>query len=264
MTGGVIVFTEKKSYTIYSLRDDERHSSMNSKKSDSNKISPMLILLIVTAVAITATGIIFHQKIYRIVPLYVSLIIGILQSRANRYAALIGSGNALLYGAVNIHFKMYASAANAILVSSPFQLATFFKWNKKKYKSSTTFRRMTRKQRIFVAVGFVSTSALVYLLLSASDSKYRILDTFGSLLGLLVSVLTLLSYVEYTWFQLPSSVLSIVTNTVVALDHPEQITYVIYSVYTFLCMIVQCLTVRRLYDEQHGKTGQHPDISIIL
>lgn len=227
---------------------------MTEKNSDKFKVSPMFLLLILTAAAITVTGIIFHQRLYRIIPLYVSLFIGMMQSRANRYANLIGAGNAILYGVVNIHFKMYASAASAILISSPLQLLTFLRWNKHKYKKSTTFRRLSVKQRILAAIGFLCISVLVYLMLSTADSGYRTLDTLTSLLGILISVLMLLSYMEYTWLQLPSSILSIVTHVVVTLDHPEQITYVLYSVYTLICMVLQCFTVQRLYTEQHVHT----------
>lgn len=210
----------------------------------------MILLLIAAAISITVTGIVFHQKVFRIIPLYISLIIGLMQSKANRYANMIGAGNAILYGFVNLHFRMYASAASAFLVSSPFQLATFIRWNRHKYKDSTRFRRLTGKQRVCVLLGYIVVCIAVYLLLSAVDSGYRTLDTLSSLLGLLVSVLTLLSYIEYTWLQIPSAILTIGANLAVALDHPEQITYVIYSVYTFICMIVQYFTVRHYYSEQ--------------
>ena len=216
----------------------------------------MKLLLIITAAAITVTGILFRQDVFRIIPLYVSLFIGLMQSQANRYANLIGAGNAIMYGFVNLHFKMYASAASAMLVSSPFQLATFFRWNKHKYKNSTEFRSLTGKQRILTAFGYILVCIIVYILLSTVDSGYRTLDTLSSLLGLLISTLTLLSYVEYTWLQLPSAVLGIAKNIAVALDHPEQITYVIYSVYTLICMIIQYITVQRLSDEQRTESTQ--------
>jgi len=54
-------------------------------------------LIIIAAILITWTGIAFKQNVFRILPLYISLIIGMLQAKANRYANLIGSINCLIY-----------------------------------------------------------------------------------------------------------------------------------------------------------------------
>lgn len=221
------------------------------KNNAKHPISAMWLLLIISAIGITVTGIIFNQAFYRIIPLYVSLIISLMQARANRYANLFGAGNALLYAAVNLYFKMYASAASAIFMSSPLQLATFFLWNKRKYKNSTKFRRLTAFQRFWVAIGFVLVSIIVYLVLSTANSGYRLFDTVNTLLGVLTTVLTLFSFIEYTWLQLPTAVLTIITSFVIMLDYPERITYVIYGLYSLICMIVQYFSVRKLYQEQN-------------
>ena len=54
-------------------------------------------MILITGIMITLTGVLSHQSVLRMIPLYVSLAVGILQSRANRYANLIGGINALLY-----------------------------------------------------------------------------------------------------------------------------------------------------------------------
>ena len=59
-----------------------------------------LVLLVVTAVCITASGILYKQPLLHILPLYISLFISLLQSRVNRIAYLIGAGNAILYAIV--------------------------------------------------------------------------------------------------------------------------------------------------------------------
>ena len=61
------------------------------------KINGKIILMAVTAVLITVTGIIFKQSFFRILPLYVSLVIGYLQTRMSRYAPLMGGINSILY-----------------------------------------------------------------------------------------------------------------------------------------------------------------------
>ena len=67
------------------------------------------MLLGITAIVITITGILVDQSFFRILPLYISLFVSLLQARANRYAPLIGSVNSLLYAAVYYHYRLYAS-----------------------------------------------------------------------------------------------------------------------------------------------------------
>jgi len=91
----------------------------------------MPLLLGAAAILITVTGIVFGQSALRILPLYISLVIGLLQSRVSRIAPLIGGINALLYAAVYLYYGLYASALYAVLVSCPMQIATFFSWRKR-------------------------------------------------------------------------------------------------------------------------------------
>lgn len=107
-----------------------------------------LVLLVVTAVCITASGILYKQPLLHILPLYISLFISLLQSRVNRIAYLIGAGNAILYAIVYWHFRLYASAVYAILFSCTIQLATYFLWSKHPSGKATIFRAMKPRQRI--------------------------------------------------------------------------------------------------------------------
>jgi len=210
----------------------------------------LLVLIIVTAIAITVTGIVWHQHVFRMIPLYVSLVVGLLQAHANRYANLIGGINSILYMVVYLHFGLYASAANAILVSCPFQIATFIRWSRHAYRNSTEFRRMSVRGRILTVAAFAVCYAGVYVILSAMDSSYRMLDNLSSLLGILSSVLTLFSFIEYTWLMFPIGIVNLSLNLSMMAEYPEQITYLIYSVYSFICIIRQFFTVRNLYAEQ--------------
>ena len=92
----------------------------------------IFILMGCTAVLITVAGLFYQQSFLRILPLYISLVVGMLQSRVNRYSYLIGSMNSLLYGVVYFYYNLYASAFSALLFSFPIQLLTFIRWNKNK------------------------------------------------------------------------------------------------------------------------------------
>ena len=127
-----------------------------SDKMRSKKDIFIFILMICTGVLITATAIYNKQNFLQIMPLYVSLIIAMLQSRVNRFASLMGSINSLFYGAVYFYFNLYGSALSAVFFSCPIQLLTFIRWNKNKWENSTVMRKLTAKQRIFLSVGFAA------------------------------------------------------------------------------------------------------------
>ena len=109
---------------------------------------PFYVLMAITFVLLTIARIYCKQPLLRTLPLYISLVVGFLQSRVNRYAPLIGGFNSLLYAYVYYYFGLMAMAAYALHVSCPIQLITFLQWNKRAYKHSTVFRCMTTKQRI--------------------------------------------------------------------------------------------------------------------
>ena len=211
---------------------------------------PMLILMLVTAALITATGVTFGQTFINILPLYVSLCVGLLQSRVSRTAYLIGAFNSLLYAVVYAHFKLYASAAYAVLFSSTIQFATYLRWKSRPQGQSTLFRAMTNRQRLLVAGLFALCWGAAWLILSRADSGYRILDISTSLLGILISLLTMLAYIEYAPLMILSGTVNIVLFAAMLRDHPAQITYLIYALYSMVCQIGALKRVLRLYKEQ--------------
>ena len=212
---------------------------------------PRLCLMAVTAILITVTGILFHQSFIRILPLYVSLVVGVLQSRANRYASLLGGMNSILYTLVYIYLGLYASAGYAILFSFPLQIMTFILWSRRKQGESTKFRKMSWGCRILVLIGYLTCFAILRMVLQAAGSSHQLLDNMTSLTGILISVLTMFAFVEYTWLMLPSGMLSIVLNFATMQTNPEQITYVIFSFYSITCVTIQFFRVRKLYAEQN-------------
>ena len=62
------------------------------------------VLILVTFLFLTASGILFKQSFLRMIPLYISLIVGLLQSNVNRYAPLIGGINSIIYAAVFMYY----------------------------------------------------------------------------------------------------------------------------------------------------------------
>lgn len=213
----------------------------------------IFILMGCTAVLITAAGIYFHQSFLRILPLYISLVIGLLQSRINRYANLLGSINSLLYGAVYIYYNLYGSAFSAILFSFPIQLLTFIRWNKNKWEHSTVLRKLTLRQRILIIAGFAVALVAMWIILPLIGSQYVFLDSVTNLLGILIYFLTMFAFVEYTFLMVINGIIGTALYITMLGDTPEITTYLIYSVYSFICIVVAFFQARKLYDSQQVK-----------
>lgn len=205
-----------------------------------------------TAVLITVAGVIYHQNFFRILPLYISLIIGMLQSRVNRFASLLGSVNSLLYGAVYIFYKLYGSGVSALLFSCPIQLITFIRWNKNKSGESTVLRRLSVKWRIIMLVSFAVLLLAMWILLPLIGSQYVFLDSATTLLGILIYFLTMFAFVEYTSFMIINGIINIFLYIQMLPDSPETMTYLIFSVYSFICICLAFFEARKLYKIQQN------------
>lgn len=230
------------------------HEQTQKKKIEFSKRDIIILMLMVcTAVLITVFGIHFKQSFLRILPLYVSLIIGMLQSRVNRFAGLLGSFNSLLYGAVYIYYKLYGSAFSALLFSFPIQLLTFIRWNKNKWEHSTVLRKLNIKQRLLILAGYVVALAAMWIVLPLIGSQYVFLDSVTNLLGILIYFLTMFAYVEYTFLMVINGVIGTALYITMLGDTPEMITYLIYSVYSFICIVFAFFEAKKLYESQHPK-----------
>ncbi len=226
------------------------------QKSFSKKDIFIFSLMALTAVLITVAGVVYNQNFFRILPLYVSLIIGMLQSRVNRFASLLGSANSLLYGAVYIFYNLYGSAFSAILFSCPIQILTFIRWNKNKNGESTQLRRLSVKWRIILLAGFALLLIALWLLLPLIGSQYVFLDSATTLLGILIYFLTMFAFVEYTSFMIINGIINIFLYIQMLPDSPETMTYLIFSVYSFICICFAFFEARKLYRiQQNEKKG---------
>ncbi len=211
---------------------------------------PLLCMILVTGILITITGIYFGQSFLRILPLYVSLFIMFLQTRVNRYAYLLGGLNSLLYAYVYWYYGLYASVAYAVLVSCPFQIATFILWSRRPWGNATVFKKMTKKQLILVAAAFVTVWLILQVVLKAIGGSYQILDSTTSLLGILASILVMLAYVEHTYLSFPSGIIGLILYATMLKESPEQITYLIYQIYAFTCTTITFFRTRKVYNLQ--------------
>ena len=227
------------------------------KKPISKETRRSLILMGVTYLLIIAAAILFKQSFLRIFPIFVSLVIGLLQSRVNRFAPLLGGINSLAYAAVYVYYGLYASAVYAVVVSCPLQLVTFWNWSKRPYGESVILKKMSRKQRLLVGGGFALCWLGLFVALRIMGSSYQLWDNTTTLLGILTTVLTMLAYVEYAPLMIVGCVCSIGLYITMIFDTPEQVTYLIYGIYTLICCIKGFRRAMALYKEQNEKKEEN-------
>lgn len=221
-------------------------------KSIFNENTFLFSALSITAVLITVMSIIFKSQFITILPLYVSIFIMLFQAQANRIAPLIGSLNSILYAAIYIKMGLYSTVIYCLLFSFPIQLATFIRWNKNKYGKSTIFRKLNAKWRIAVAFLFLAVLVGQIFVMNKLGASNTVLDSISSLLGILISFLTLLSFIEYSWLSLILCFVNLLLFTNVAINDISRLPFVVYMLYSYVCTIKQFITIRKLFNEQQN------------
>jgi nicotinamide riboside transporter PnuC len=210
------------------------------------------IIIIATGIAILVAGIVCKQHFLLIVPLFVSLFVMSFQSEANRIGSLIGAINALIYTATYTYMGVYVSAASSLLMSFPLQLMTFFNWKKHAYKKTVVFKRMSNKMRVIFTVVVLGMWAAAAAILYGLSYEYAILDSILFLLGLIVSVLTMLAYIEYTYLWILQAVIGLLLNVQMVSNDFSQLTYLIYGIYALYCVVLAYKNVHKFYKEQQN------------
>jgi len=211
------------------------------------------IIIILTGTAILASGIYFKQEFFLMIPLFVSLFVMSFQSEANRVGSLIGAINAVIYTAAYLYMGVYISAASSFFMSVPLQLATFFNWKKNAYKKTVVFKKMSVKMRVMSLVALFVLWGISAGVLTYFKYEYAIFDTITFLLGLAVSILTLLAFIEYTYLWIVSAVTGLIVNIQMVINNPKETTYLIYGVYALYCVVVAFINVHKFYKEQQNE-----------
>ena len=212
-----------------------------------------LVLMGLTAVGITVTGIWFEQSFWRMLPLYISLIVMLLSTRVNRYCLLLGSLNSLLYAAAYFYYGWYGQMASAVALSFTTQMVTFIRWTRKPYGNSTVFRRLTLRGRLLLTVAAAILTVGGVVLLRYLGASNSLLDGAITILGIVVIVLQFLSYMEYIFVNILSATLQLVLYVMLMPTQPEQSTFLVYTVYCLVCIAFAAVRVHKLYCEQKEK-----------
>lgn len=208
------------------------------------------ILMAVAFVGITAAAVLTSSDVYRIIPLYVSLLVMYLQTRASRLSFLLGGCNAAYYAGVYLFLGLYGMAAYSLLIACPIQIFAYIRWKKRAWGNSAILKRLTARERITWIAGFAVLWTVLFFALRALGSGYILLDNTISVISTAANIMSLLYLIEFPYVQCVSHVLNITLYVQMIQQEPKQWTYLIYTVYALVCGIVSAIYMHRLYNKQ--------------
>ncbi len=208
------------------------------------------ILIGVTAVAIGVAAVLTGCPIYRVLPLYVSLAVMYLQTKASRFSFLLGGCNAVYYSVVYLFLGLYGMALYSILMASPIQIFTYIRWKKRSYAHAALLKRLTWKQRVLGIVSFATVWTALFLVLRGFGSEYLILDNSASVIGAAANVASLLYLIEFPYVQCVSMLINIWLYIKMVQTDPAQWTFLIYNLYALTCVVISAVYMQKLYNWQ--------------
>jgi nicotinamide mononucleotide transporter PnuC len=217
------------------------------------RVSGWAVLLFITALLVTLSALLVKQSFFRIFPLYISLFIALLTSKVNRYAFLIGGINSIFYGCVSFYYHIYGGAFTALCFSFPLQIFSFIRWSRSGWKHSTLLKKMSKRTKIWCCVALIFGWVLYYLFMRRLGSASSLFDSMSSLLGMVIPVLQLLKYAEYTVLMVPSGIIScLLYLSLILKGNWEQLPFLVYAVYALCCNIRALFSARKILTEQHS------------
>lgn len=208
------------------------------------------VLMGMTAVLIAVAAVISHCEVYRLLPLYVSLFVMYLQTKASRFSFLLGGCNAIYYGIVYVALGLYGMAMYNALVACPIQIVTYIRWKRRTVANTTILKRLTVKQRVLSLVSFGVAWTVLFFVLLGFGSEYLILDNTVTLISVCANVASLLCLIEFPYIQCVSYVVNIALYTQMIQKDPRQWTFLIYAIYALICCAVSAVYMQKLYNRQ--------------
>ena len=226
-------------------------------KLDHKKIWLEWVPMGVCAVAILTCAFVFGQKWYKVLPTLNTLIILLLSARVDRRSFLLGGLNAAFYGVGYFTEGLYFSVINCLLVSMPLQLFSFFNWKKHADGKSTKLRTLGWKGEI-VVVSLTVVGCLCchwFLLPFFAGEKQAALDIFLFVIGLVITVLSMLRYVEAPYYNLISSMANLVMWILICTQNIADLNYLIMAAYSFFRVVQSAINWTKQYQKGKRETA---------
>ena len=143
--------------------------------------------------------------------------------------------------------QLYSTLAYAVLVSFPMQLIAFINWNRNSKGSETSLKKMSKGQLVFTVIASVSSWITLYVIFALFGSPYIIVENTSTLLGVLITLLTMLRFSEYASLQLLNGLISIILHLQITANDIGNIPYLIYSIYSYICVIMAFVRMHKTH-----------------
>ena len=209
--------------------------------------------IFITFVCIFVCTIVLKQQFIKVLPLFISLFVMLLNSHANRLGFLLGGTNCFIY-AIGYTMEGLYGTVIATIFGGIVQYVSFFMWKKRAYGSSTVFRRMKNSWRILFSVGILTAWAISSFVLWKVGGNEFVLDGLSMVLAYAAYVLTMFAFIENVPIALTSLVIG---NTlwirIILSGNIANVTYLIYNIYASYMSIRAQIRWIKLYKEQRAK-----------
>ena len=204
-------------------------------------------------------AILYKQAFIKVLPIFITIVVMLLNSRANRYGLLLGSINCCIYSIGHLMTGVYSTVASD-LCQAGIAFVSFFLWRSRAYGNSTKFRSLKFPARLML-LGVILVSWMVAYFINSKvpDATLPIVDSLIFVLGIAVTILNMLAFVETPFINLISQILNMFLWIYVVIKQGLQdMTYVTSSLYSFYMVIIMCITYTKLYKKQQAEKHNTP------
>ena len=211
--------------------------------------------MFVTAIGILACAIVFKQMFIKVLPLFFSLVIMLLNSRANRIGFLLGAINSVIYIVGYIMEGVYGSVASTA-VGIVFAVIAYFSWKREAYGKATVFRAFTGRQRIILSFVMAVAWGICSFVLWKLDGTAVVIDGLVLVLGFVMPILNIKAYIESALLNVINCAIQAVMwgQIIITNGNLATLTYLIYSIYCTYMVVRTFLRWLSLYKEQQALT----------
>ncbi len=226
------------------------------------KIFTELLPIVITGILLIACSIVFKQKFIKLLPTLVSLIVMLLSARVSRFAFLLGGLNSALYSVGYFMERLYPSAVSALAFSFPIQIASFILWSKNQTeKKEVKVRRLNKRSGCILFTASVVGWIVSFLVYRELGTKSLVLDNTLFVLGIVITVMQMLRFVESPFLNLLSLLVGIVQWTILTVENVANINYLIYYVYCFYFAFIAVFEWLRLYRTQRAESSEKENVT---
>ena len=98
---------------------------------------------------------------------------------------------------------------------------------------------------MIISVALLAVGFACLCFITKNVSQYFLLDNIITALGILVTILRMLSYIEFTYFSICTEIFSVMLYVLMLRNNPEQSTYLIFSLYSLVCGVMAVIFAER-------------------